>query len=111
MPDAQGTRTRNNFQRERIDQGGETRSQTRDVGMSKRVVTTATFSASGKTVTGSNGDFTAFIVNDPLHIDDTNLNNGFFVVTGIDATNHAFLTLDPPPKDESSVAGTEIRTS
>jgi hypothetical protein len=37
------------------------------------------------------------------------LNNGFFLVTGLDATNAAFLTVDPPPKAEGSFTAT-VRT-
>lgn len=105
-----GTRSRNGFEHERIDQGANTRSYTRDVGMSKNVTDTMTFATSGATVTGSNGDFTAFGVGDPIMVENTNLNNGYFVVTGIDGTNQAFLVLDPPPKNEGPLAGVTVRT-
>lgn len=111
MPDSVGTRTQQLTRQLHCDQGFETRSHTRDVNMSKRVVTTATFAASTGRITGSNGDFTAFAVNDQIYVDNTNLNNGFHTVTGLDATNHAYLVVDPPPKDESAVAGTEVRAA
>lgn len=79
--------------------------------MSKRRVTTATFSAGSGRITGSNGDFSAFALNDPILVENTNLNNGFKTVTGLDGVNSAYLVVDPPPKDESSVAGTLVRTA
>ena len=42
-------------------------------------------------------------------IEGTNQNNGYFLVTGIDAANHAFLTLAPPPKAEGPISAV-IRT-
>lgn len=111
MPDSLGTRTSQNFRKERIDQGAETRGHQQDVGMSKRKVTTATFTASNGRITGSNNDFTAFAVGDPILIEGTNLNNGYKTVTAIDGSNAAFLVLDPPPKDEAGVANTIVRSA
>jgi hypothetical protein len=111
MPDSQGTRSSQNLFKSRIEQGTETRSHQQDVGMSKRKVTSATFTASNGRITGSNGDFSAFAVNDPILVEGTNLNNGFKTVTGLDATNQAYLTVDPAPKDEGPVANTLVRTA
>jgi hypothetical protein len=111
MPDSLGSRTSQNLFRSRIEQGSETRSHQQDVGMSKRKVTSATFTASNGRITGSNGDFAAFAVNDPVLIEGTNLNNGYHTVTGLDGGNQAFLVLDPPPKDEGPVANTVVRTA
>lgn len=84
---------------------------TRDVGMSKRVVTAATFTASNARITGSNGDFAAFAVGDPVTVTGTNANNGDREVTAIDGTNHAFIVVDLPVKNEGPLAGVEIRAS
>lgn len=111
MPDSVGTRNAQNLFRMRPDQGTETRSHQQDVGMTKRRVTTATFAAGTGRITGSNGDFTAFALNDPILIENTNLNNGFKTVTGLDGVNGAYLVLDPPPKDEGPLANTLVRTS
>lgn len=104
-----GTRSQQGLTRERPDQGHETRTHTRDKGMSKNVTTSLTFTASTARIAGSNGDFAAFGLNDPLLVGGVNLNNGEFTVTGLDATNQAYLTVDPPPKDEGPIAGT-VRT-
>lgn len=111
MPDSLGTRTSANLFRSRIEQGSETRGHQQDVGMSKRKVTTATFTASSGRITGSNGDFTASGLNDPVLIENTNLNNGYHTVTGLDGVNAAYLVLDPPPKDEGPIANTVVRTA
>jgi hypothetical protein len=111
MPDSLGTRSSQNLFRSRIEQGSEGRTHQQDVGMSKRKVTTATFTASNGRITGSNGDFAAFAVNDPILVQGTNLNNGYKTVTGLDGINQAYLTLDPPPKDEGPVANTLVRAS
>lgn len=110
MADAVGTRTPQLMSKERVDQGSDTRTRNSDLGMSKRVVTSATFTASDGKVTGSTNDFTAFAAGEEVLIQATNLNNGFHTITAIDGTNHAFLVLDPPPKDEGPVANTLVRT-
>lgn len=109
MPDSVGTRTRQNLSRERADQGSDTRSHTRDLKMSKNVTSSATFTTDGK-ITGSNGDFSAFALNDTILVQNALLNNGFFTITALDGTNHAFVTVDPPPKAEGPLSVT-IRTS
>lgn len=111
MPDSLGSRTTANLFRSRIEQGSETRGHQQDVGMSKRRVTTATFTASNGRITGSNGDFTAFALNDPILVEGVNLNNGYKTVTGLDGVNGAYLVLDPPPKDEGPIANTVVRTA
>jgi hypothetical protein len=111
MPDSLGTRTSQNAFRSRPDQGTETRGHQQDVGMTKRKVTTATFTASNGRITGSASDFAAFALNDPILIEGTLLNNGFKTVTGLDGGSQAYLTLDPPPKDEGPVANTLVRTA
>lgn len=102
-----GTRTRQGFCQERPDQGSETRTHTRDGGMSKNVTTSATF-GSGK-ITGADGDFAAFRIGDPILVQGVQLNNGFFEVTGLDASDQAYLAVDPPPKAEGPISAT-VRT-
>lgn len=108
---ALGTRSRQNFRQEHPSSRLGSRSYTRDVGMTKRVVTTATFTASNSRITGSNGDFANFAVGDTIAIKGTLLNNGDRVVTGLDGTNQAYLVLDFPPKDEGPVSSTEVRST
>lgn len=108
MPPRLGTRTQQSMRKERIDQGSDTRALTRDLGMTKNVTASITF-GSGK-ATGASGTFTGtFAVGDPVLIDGALLNNGYFTVTGLDATNAAYLTLDPPPKAEGPLSVT-LRT-
>ena len=102
-----GTRTRQNVCFTLEPNRVMTKSFTRDVGMSKNVTASMTF-GSGE-VLAANGTFTAFALNDVLLVEGTNQNNGYFLVTGLDATNHAFLTLQPPPKSEGPLS-TTIRT-
>lgn len=110
MPVAFGTRARQDLRKEHMEGGGMTRTLTRDPGMSKRVVTSATFTANNGRVTGSNGDFANFAAGDDVLIEGVNANNGYFTVTGIDSVNQAYLVLDPAPKNEGPVANTVIRT-
>jgi len=87
---------------------------TGDAGMTKRIVgVSLTFSTAG-TITGANNTFPAsgpgaFAVGDPIEIIGTLLNAAFFTVIGLDAANHSFLTVDPPPKNEGPLTVT-IRT-
>lgn len=110
MPNSIGTRVQATATRERVDAGSDTRSHTRDLGMAKRVVTALTLTAASARIAGSNGDFAAFAVEDPILVQGTNLNNGFFRVTGLDVTNQAYVTVTPAPKDEGPVSGAIVRT-
>lgn len=106
-----GTRTQQNFRKERVDQGNDTRSHTRDLGMSKNVTASITFTAADGKATGANNTFlSTFAVGDPVLIQGALLNNGFFTVTALDGTNNAFIVLDPPPKNEGPLSVT-IRTA
>ena len=112
MPPNLGTRTKFGVQHERLAQGSDTRGFTRDVGMTKSITASLTFSAAGPTVTGANGTFTGtFAVNDPLWVEaGAFLNEGaFFTITALDEINAAYLTLDPPPKSEGPLTIT-LRT-
>jgi len=106
-----GTCSKQGLKYERLAQGHETRFHTRDLGMTKLVTASITFTSSNGNATGANGTFptTGFVVNDPVLIEGANLNNGFFTITGLDATNQSYLVLDPPPKDEGPVTVT-LRT-
>lgn len=104
-----GTRTQQTFRKERIAQGAETRTINGDLGIIKNVTASLTFSTAG-TITGANNTFlNTFAVGDPILVQAVNLNNGFFTVTGLDGTNNAFLTVDPPPKNEGPLSAT-VRT-
>ena len=106
-----GTRTRQVPVNTRMPSGSETRSHTRDKGMSKNVTGSFTYvNSTTKQVQGPNGTFTAFVVNDVVLVEGSNLNNGFFTVTAIDGTNQAYLTLDPSPKNEGPITST-VRTA
>lgn len=70
---------------------------------------TASYAAPLAQILGATNDFTSFALNDPILVEGTNLNNGAFTVTGLDAVNHAYLTVDPPPKSEGPVSST-VRT-
>lgn len=103
-----GTRTRANQLTIAPPEGSQTRSIDGDVGMSKNATASMTF-GSGE-VSAANGTFTAFGLNDLVIVENTNLNNGYFTVTGLDATNQAFLTLSPAPKAEGPLSAT-VRTA
>ena len=60
---------------------------------------------------GSTNTFAStFAVGDPILVENTNLNNGYKTVTGLDGSNAAYLTVDPPPKVEGPVTAL-IRTA
>lgn len=99
-----GTRTKDNLQSTAAPSGSNTRSVSRDPGTSRRVsLASGTFSSAG-TITGSNNDFSGFVAGENVLVQGTNLNNREFLVSGIDGTNAAYLTLSPPPKDETVAA-------
>ena len=102
-----GTRASNSTRNGYIDHGSETRSHTRDVGLSKNITASITF-GSGQ-ISAANGTFSAFTLQDPLLIEGANLNNGFFTVTGVDTVNHSYLMLTPSPKSEGPITAT-VRT-
>ncbi len=103
----QGTRTKQNFAQLHPTQQSVTESFTRDVGLSKNVTASVTFvNSSTKQLQAANGTFAAFALNDQILVEGTNLNNGIFLVTAIDGTNHAFLTVDNSPKNEGPITAT-----
>lgn len=102
-----GTRSRQSFAKERVDQGEQTRTDTRDSGLSKNVSGIAiTFNAGTAKATAANGTFANFVAGDEILIGATNLNNGYKRVTAIDGVNQSFLTLDPPPATEGPLNAT-----
>ena len=103
----QGTRTKQNVAYQHPPETSVTSSLTRDVGMSKNVTAAITFvNSATKQLQGANGTFNAFAVDDLILVEGTNQNNGIFTVTAIDGANHAFLTVDNPPKNEGPVNAT-----
>lgn len=105
-----GTRTRQIGVTSRMPGGSDTRTHTKDLGMMKFVTAAMTFVASPTgQIQAANGTFAPFALDDVLLIEGANLNNGLFVVLALDTVNHAFLTLDPPPKAEGPITLT-VRT-
>lgn len=104
-----GTRTRQNFANSHPPQQHLEQSYTRDVGMSKNVTASITFTASTKKLTAANGTFAAFALNDMIAVSKTNKNDGFFTVVAIDGVNSSFLTVDAPCNDEGPLSAT-VRT-
>lgn len=103
-----GTRTQANSRYGHPEGGSAEQGLTRDIGMSKRVTASITF-GSGK-LTGANGTFTStFAVGDPILVQGSNTNDGYFTVTALDGVNAAFLTVDPAPKAEGPLSVT-VRT-
>lgn len=80
----------------------------RDKGLRKRVITTATFGP-GNVIFDAGADFTVFKVGDLIAITGTqgSLNNGDRTVLAVTASN---LTVDLPVHTEGPTAGVEIRT-
>lgn len=112
MPAGIGTRTIATNRHLRPPGGSFRRTYSADIGMTKLVTASLTFG--GGNVTGANNTFPAsgqgaFAVNDPVLVLGANSNSGFFTVLALDGTNHAFLTLDPPPKAEGPITVT-VRT-
>jgi hypothetical protein len=106
----EGTRTQQSFRKERVQQGSREGSLTRDVGMTKNVTASITFTTATKKLTAANGTFANFVAGDPIFVAGTNLNDGEFTITAIDGVNQAFLTVDPPPKNEGPLTAT-VRTT
>lgn len=105
-----GTRVRQNGLRVTPPQGSVNGGTTRDVGLLPDVTASCTFSATAGDVTAADGTFAGFAVNEVVFVKGSNLNDGFFTVTGTDLTNEAFLVLEPAPKAEGPITVT-IRTA
>lgn len=102
-----GTRLAATLRKEHPSGRSETRAFTRDLGLKDNVTASSTFTASNGRITCANGTFTGkFFVGETIVIQSVNLNNGRFVVTGLDGVNAAYLTLDPAPKDEGPLSAT-----
>jgi hypothetical protein len=109
MPDSIGTRIKATQQQIDLDQGSATRSYTRDLGMTKLITDNFTFNATTHQITGTiGGEFSVFAVDDPLLVQFTNLNNGYFNIDAVDPGGN-YMVLDPPPKQEGPINAT-IRT-
>jgi hypothetical protein len=108
MPDAIGTRIKASDSNMRANQGSITRSYTRDQGMTKLVTDSFSFDPATGRISGSAGDFAAFVVEDPIFVAGTQFNNGYFVVQSV-AGDGSYIVVDPPPKTEVVLA--TIRTN
>lgn len=101
-----GTRSISRFIQGHPDSRFPNDRSSRDVGMLKRKIISATFS--GSTVTDAATTFTGvFAAGDPIVIYGSALNNGQRTVISV-ATNS--LTCDFPFKAEGPTAGVEVRT-
>jgi hypothetical protein len=105
----QGTRQKQTFSDNHQAATQDNGKLTRDVGLSKRATGSFTFAASTGRISGSNGTFSAFAVNDPVTIYGTNLNNGDREVIAV-AGNGSYIQVDLPVKDEGPVTA-EVRLS
>lgn len=103
-----GTRQKQNFRYGHPASQREDRVHSRDVGMSKNVTASMTFTASNGRATAAASTFAAFAVGDPVLVSGTNLNNGTFQVLSTDAST--FVQLDVPVKDEGPLSAT-MRTT
>lgn len=110
MPPSIGTRTKQSIRQEHLDTRSETASHSADLGMTKRVSASITFSAASGQLQAANGTFANFAVGDDILVEGANLNNGRFHVNAIDGTNHAFLTVDGGVKNEGPVANVLVRS-
>lgn len=113
MPPSVGTRTKSSFQLEHpASAPAVATSYTRDIGMMKRTTpANTTFTAASSQISGVNGDLANFVVGDRVVVRGTSgINDGEHAVLGIDSVNHAFIVVDPPPKNQGPIAGVEIRT-
>ncbi len=110
MPPSIGTRSKQSFRQGHVEHLGETQGHQQDLGLTKRVSASVTFTAADNKASAANGTFAAFAAGDDLLIEGANLNNGLAHVNGIDATNQAYLVLDQAPKDEGPLTVT-LRTA
>jgi hypothetical protein len=101
-----GTRQRREFYNERPESREPNNKYTRDVGMTKRLVISATFS--GSTITDLASDFVAagFAVNDQIMVWGTAYNNGVRTILSLTTTA---LTVDWPVTTEGPIAGVTVR--
>ncbi|HVB16373.1 MAG TPA: hypothetical protein VNF04_07565 [Stellaceae bacterium] len=77
-----------------------------DPGSTNQVTASLSFTAATGQIAGANGTFANFAVGDRAQVEGTVTNDGGFQVTGIDATNHAYLVVAPPPKDQGAISAT-----
>ena len=92
---------------DRIASRTMTKGYTRDLGLSTNVTASLTFNAGTGKVTASASTFAAFKTNVDILVENTQFNNGYFVITATDAST--YLTLSPSPTTEGPVTAT-LRT-
>ena len=107
MPEEQGTRETKSFCLSHPSSRSDNLAYTRDKGLSKRVITNATFG--GSTIFDAGANFAVFKVYDMITITGTQggLNNGDRLVLAVTSSQ---LTVDWPVHTEGPTAGVEIRT-
>ena len=103
-----GTRTKQSLRFEQAPSRKWDRGFTRDVGISKRFV--GSVSIAGGVVTGIAGNFTAFLVNDPIRILGPSANNGEYTIIA-KAGDGSTITLNNPTPVAEGPLTVEIRTT
>ena len=103
----QGTRESREFFKSRPSSRITNGRHSRDLGLSKRVVASATFA--GSTISDAASSFSVFKAGDRITISGTlgGLNNGDRTILAVAANS---ITVDFPTKSEGPTAGVEIRT-
>ena len=81
MPPSIGTRSKQSFRQGHVEHLGETQGHQQDLGLTKRVSASVTFTAADNKASAANGTFAAFAAGDDLLIEGANLNNGLAHVT------------------------------
>lgn len=102
-----GTRQKQSFHNSHPPTGSQTKSFTRDVGMSKNVTASLTFVPGSSQIQAAATTFAAFAAGDEILVEGTNANNGYFHVTATDASTQ--LTVDGNVKTEGPITAT-VRT-
>jgi hypothetical protein len=109
MPHFTGTRTSSRQPNNTPATRGLTRDFTEaNKGGLNQLTASLTFTSGTAQISGANGTFSSFgAVGDRVQVEGTSMvNDGGFLVTAIDATNHAFLTVAPPPKSQGPLSAT-----
>ena len=103
-----GTRTSSRLPNNTAASRGLTRDFTeQDPHGLNQLTASLTFTSGTAQISGANGTFASFgAIGDRIQAEGTVVADGGFLVTGIDATNHAFLTVAPPPKSVGPVTAT-----
>ena len=109
MPSSVGTRSRANREAGRPTQSRPNGTSTRDIGMSKLVGGSFTYTTAPPQIVSIAGTFSAFAAGDVIEVTGNGSDLGFYNVTAV-AGDGSALTVDPPPVAAAGVTST-IRTA